>query len=69
VRATLAAWLGGQDLKAVLSRATLFRHAKVLREYGVDILETRNVVLAKTKVRVVELEPLAVPDWHWARAA
>lgn len=69
VRPTLAAWLRGQDMKAVLSNGTLYRHAKVLKEYGIDILEPRNVVTMNTKVRVVELEPLAPPAWHWVKAA
>lgn len=63
-RAYAAAWLAGQDLKGMLSNGTLYRHAKVLREYGLDILQQRNVQQFPVKVRVVELRPLAVPDWY-----
>lgn len=59
-----AAWLAGQDLTGVASRATLFRHAKILREYGIDILEPRNVERFPVKVNVIELQPLSMPDWY-----
>lgn len=59
-----AAWLAGQDLKGMLSNGTLYRHAKVLREYGLDILQARNVTKMPIKVQVVELKPLAVPEWY-----
>lgn len=63
-RVYAAAWLAGQDMQAMASRATLFRHAKVLRECGIDILAPRNVERFPVKVRFIELEPLAVPDWY-----
>lgn len=63
-RVYAAAWLAGQDMQAMASRATLFRHAKVLRECGIDILASRNVERFPVKVRFIELEPLAVPDWY-----
>jgi Phage X family/Phage replication protein CRI len=63
-RVYASAWLAGQDVRNCCSRATLFRHAKVLREYGIDILETRNVETFPTKVRVIDLQPLPVPDWY-----
>lgn len=66
-RAYAAAWLGGQDCRLLCSQATLYRHAKVLREYGLDILEVRNIQQFPTKVRVIDLEPLAVPDWYLKR--
>lgn len=63
-RMTAAAWLAGQNVKACMPNGTLYRHAKVLREYGLDILEPRNVHAFPVKVRVVELEPVEVPDWY-----
>lgn len=70
-RVYAAAWLAGQDMREMASRATLFRHAKVLRECGIDILAPRNVERFPVKVRFIELEPLRVPDWYdlEARAA
>jgi len=66
-RAYAAAWMAGQDLRGLLSNGTLYRHAKVLREFGLDILEPRNIVQFPVKVRVVDLEPMAAPEWHWTR--
>lgn len=63
-RSYAAAWMAGQDLRIICSRATLFRHAKVLREYGLDILEPRNLHQFPVKVRVVDMVPLEIPDWY-----
>jgi len=63
-RVYAAAWLAGHDLRQTVSRATLFRHAKVCREYGMDILAPRNVKAFPVRVRVVELHPATVPDWY-----
>lgn len=61
-----SAWLAGQDLRSLASQATLYRHAKILREYGLDILEPRetNVEKFPVKVNVIELRPLSMPDWY-----
>lgn len=66
-RAYAAAWLAGQDCRLLCSQATLYRHAKVLRDYGLDILETRNIERFPVKVRVIDLQPLSVPDWYLER--
>ena len=63
-RVHAAAWMAGQDLKQLMSRATYFRHAKILREYGIDIAEPRNVETFPVKVRIVEMKPLAKPSWY-----
>lgn len=68
-RAIAAAWLAGQDVHSFMSRATLFRHAKVLRGFGIDIMELRNIERFPVRVRVVDLEPVVVPDWYDLRAA
>jgi len=64
VRLTAAAWLAGQDVGGMLSNGTLYRQAKILREYGIDILQPRNICNFPVKVRVVELEPLGMPEWY-----
>jgi len=67
-RAYAAAWLAGQDLHQFVSRATLFRHARVLREHGLDILHQRNIEKFPMKVRVIELEHVQAPSWYeWER--
>lgn len=63
-RVYASAWLAGQDLKSLLSNGTLYRHAKILREYGIDILEPRNVESFPVKVRIVEMKPLSMPEWY-----
>lgn len=68
-RAYAAAWLAGQDVRDLASRATVFRHARVLRPYGLDILEPRNIEQFPVRVRVVDLEPMTAPAWHWTRKA
>ena len=59
-----AAWLAGRDLAQLVSRSTLFRHAKVCREHGLDILTPRNVASFPVSVRVVELKAAPVPEWY-----
>jgi len=68
-RAYAAAWLAGHDLRQCLSNGTLYRHAKVLREHGLDILEPRNIERFPVKVRVIDLVPLLKPDWYDLEAA
>lgn len=68
-RVHAAAWLQGIDVAKYMSRATLFRHAKVLREYGIDIMEKRNVEVARPKLKEVSLSALAVPEWYQLQAA
>lgn len=63
-RVHAAAWMAGEDLKNLMSRATFFRHQKVLREYGIDIGEPRNVEKFPVKVRIVEMKPVSMPDWY-----
>lgn len=68
-RVYASAWLAGKDLRDMAGRATLFRHAKVLREYGMDIMQVRNVDQFPVKVRIVDMKPLQVPDWYKEKAA
>lgn len=58
------AWLTGGDVRTMCSRATLFRHARVLRSYGIDLFSVRDVVQFPQRVEVIELRPLVVPDWY-----
>lgn len=58
------AWFKGVDLKQTLSNGTLYRHAKILRDYNIDILAERNIDNFPVQVRFVDLQPIAVPDWY-----
>lgn len=64
VACTAAAWLRGEDVERLLSRATFYRHAKVLREYGIDIAEKRNILTMPVRVKTIEMQVAAVPDWY-----
>lgn len=68
-RVHAAAWLAGVDVSAHMSRRTFFRHAKVLRQYGIDIAEKRNVAVIRPKVRELVIDPVAVPEWYQLSAA
>lgn len=69
-RAYAAAWLAGQDLSAMCSRATLYRHGRILQRYGLDVFTPRNLAHFPTKVRVIDLQPVAAPDWYeWEKVA
>ncbi|MBT9540270.1 MAG: hypothetical protein IV098_10410 [Thiobacillus sp.] len=68
-RALAAAWLAGHDVRDLIGKTQLYVHAKVLRECGIDILQPRNVERFPVKVRFIDLQPLAVPEWYSLRAA
>ena len=68
-RVHAAAWLAGVDVSAHMSRRTFFRHAKVLRQYGIDIAEKRNVQVIRPKVRELVIDPVGVPEWYQLSAA
>lgn len=69
-RMSAAAWLRGEDVAALYSsRTTLWRHAKMLRGYGIDILERRNIETMPVRVRTIDLIPAIVPDWYAFAAA
>ena len=59
-----SAWLDGRDVRAITSRATFFRQAKILREHGIDISEIKNVKKLPVKTRFIDLVPLKPPGWY-----
>ena len=61
---TAAAWLAGCDVKRTMSRPTFFRHAKVLRDYGIDISEPRNIQTMPVKIKTIEMSAASMPDWY-----
>lgn len=67
VRMTAAAYLRGEDVRASLPRATFFRYAKQLRQYGIDIAEPLpNASKFTSLVKVVEIAPIhEAPNWYW----
>ncbi len=63
-RVYAAAWLKGQDLRQICSERTLYRHAKILKHYGIDLRYRRDICSFPVKVRVVDLVPLSAPSWY-----
>jgi hypothetical protein len=63
-RVYASAWLAGENLVGIVSRPTLFRHNKILKEYGIDIMQPRNVDKLPVTVRIIDLKPLERPDWY-----
>jgi hypothetical protein len=64
VATTAAAWLQGCDVTRTMNLRTLQRHAKVLREYGIDISEKRNVTVMPVKIKTIEMQAASAPDWY-----
>lgn len=59
-----SAWLAGEDVLSCVPKRTLYRHNKILKEYGLDIMQPRNVKKLPVVVRVIDLKPLFKPDWY-----
>ena len=69
VACTASAWLRGEDVQRVMNLRTFQRHAKVLREYGIDIAAPRNVTAMPVRVKTIELCAAAAPEWYDLRAS
>jgi II/X family phage/plasmid replication protein len=69
VQLTYSSYMAGVDVTQILSNGTLYRHAKILRAFGVDILSAPNVAQLKTKVREITIQAAAVPVWYSLKAA
>lgn len=71
VRLTAEAYLRGSNLKAMMNERTWYRHAKVLREYGLDIAEPHNVKAFPIKLsnRAIEIRQVDAPEWYWQESA
>lgn len=72
LRLVALAWLRGDDLHSMLSRATFYRYSRALRDYGMDISEPRGVCdNAELKLQSLldalprfSLAPLRAPEWY-----
>lgn len=64
IATTAAAWLKGVDVRSTMNYRTFYRHAKALRDYGIDISEKRNVEQMPIKIKTIELAASAAPDWY-----
>lgn len=69
-RVAYAAWLRGEDVRSLVSRATYYRHRKTLMELAsVDIAEPRRMADVVSIVRVIELQQAEPPAGYWQVAA
>jgi hypothetical protein len=64
IQTEAAAWLAGVDVRALLPRSTYFRKAKVLREYGIDISEPRQIGVVRPIMKEIEIRPATAPQWY-----
>lgn len=58
------AWRDGADLKKRLSKNTYYKYRRELLGYNIDIAVVSNIERLKTKINVVNLSPLLMPDWY-----
>lgn len=74
-RLAALAWMRGDDLRQLMSRATYFRVVKALRDYGIDASERRAGANAESQAEKdlqamldalprFSLRPLVVPEWY-----
>lgn len=74
-RLAALAWIRGDDLQSLLSRATYFRTVKGLRDYGMDVSERRNGATEQSEAEKdlqtmldglpqFNIRPLYVPEWY-----
>lgn len=68
-RVHAAAWMAGIDVRKHMSERTFFRHAAVLRPYGIDIAEKRNITVVRPKMREVYVQAVDAPSWYSLSAA
>ena len=64
IATTAAAWLQGVDVSTTLKRRTFYNHAAALRKYGIDISEKRNIATMPVRIKTIEMQAAAVPDWY-----
>lgn len=69
LRQTAQIYLSGGDCRIGISRATFFRQASALREYGIDIATAFKVERLPIKVRCIDYSTAVAPDWYWRNAA
>lgn len=69
-RVVYAAWLKGENVRELMSRATFYRHRKALLDLAcVDIAEPRVTGAVVSMVKAIELRPAIEPDGYWREAA
>jgi len=64
-------WQTGKDLwgSTEYCRQTKARWRKQLLPYGIDIKQPSSAVRLNTRVEIITLQEVQVPDWYWREAA
>lgn len=69
LRLVYVAWLNGEDIRAMYSKATFYRHRRSLLDHGIDIAtkcpespDNSNVV---PFLRILEAQPAGIPEWAY----
>ncbi len=57
-------WREGVNMRNRFSKAQFYKHRAALLDYGIDIAVPCNITRLTQKVSVIEVQPLAVPDWY-----
>lgn len=69
LRLAYLAWFNGEDLRTILPKNTFYRYRRKLKEYDVDIVLVRDIDKPVDNVipliRVLEAEPVGIPDWAY----
>lgn len=65
LRGTYSLWSDGKDMASLLSRATFYRHRKLLMPYGIDIALTRRATRSNVipLLRTITAQPKGIPEW------
>lgn len=63
LRQTYALWQAGEDLKALMSKKTFYRHRGELLALGVDIAARRPASNVVRLLTVIEARPKGVPEF------
>ena len=62
-------YLAGRDVRASMSVASFYRNRSKLLGYGIDIASPHKIRSILPRIKVIELTPMAAPDWYWKKAA
>lgn len=63
LRKTYALWQAGEDLRALMSRMTFYRHRRQLLSLGIDIASKQPKSNVVRLLPIIEARPKGIPEW------
>ncbi len=63
-RATYYDYLNGVNVKQRMTNTTFYNHRAAILCMGVDIAMEVNVIQMKKPVKILQIQPLVMPDWY-----